>query len=68
MEFIIILIIYGLIIFLDLIPKFKKEEKKEAIVYSVIVLITFIILTLEIIGINFPGPSDLIKNIIKIFA
>jgi hypothetical protein len=68
MEKIVIAIaIYTLIIFIDLIPIFKKKNKKVDITYIVIILITFTIIFLDGIEIKVPSPSLFFKSVIDSF-
>lgn len=67
MEITIIIIMYFLIIWFDLMPLFKRGNKKEGIIYLTIAIITFVVLILNCIGIIVPSPATLIKYIIDLF-
>jgi uncharacterized membrane protein len=67
MEITIIIMLFLLILFIDVIAIFKKKNKKINIIYLVFYTITFIILMFDALGVNIPSPSMLIKNVIDSF-
>ncbi|HHT38562.1 MAG TPA: hypothetical protein GXZ95_04025 [Mollicutes bacterium] len=67
MNLAIVLIFYTFIIIFDFIPLIKKKLKKEIWIYSTILIITFIVILLDSIGINVPSPALLFKTIIESF-
>ncbi len=62
---VIILIIYILVLFIDMLPIFKNKDKVINTVYVVIYFFTFVVLLLDEFGIPIPSPSILIKNMIN---
>lgn len=63
METLIILVVFSLTIIFDLLP-FKKREKKQNIVYCVMLIVSFTVLFLDSVGVEIPSPSDPIKQLL----
>ena len=55
----------GLILALDLLPAVKKRPKKETAVYCLLLAAGFCVLLLYSLDVKVPGPSDLIRNVVK---
>ncbi len=65
----LILIVTGLIgltVVFDLLPGIKKRPKKESVVYCLLLCVGFIVLLLYSLGIKVSGPTEMIRNIVKI--
>lgn len=61
---IVLALFTGVIVF-DLAPKLKGQPKRNKIVYWVLMSISFIVLILFTFDIVLPGPSELIKSLVK---
>lgn len=59
-------IIYVFIITIDLIPIYKKENHRVIWFYSIVLLFTFIINSLNVSGYKIPSPAESIKNIVQL--
>ena len=55
---------YILLVVFELVGIFKSKDKKLIWIYSIILVITYAIHILFIIGIKIPSPAEPIKNII----
>jgi hypothetical protein len=60
----IIIILYLIVITTDFRIIVKGNNKKTIILYSIILLITFITMTLDSFNIKIPSPSIIIQNVI----
>ncbi len=63
--FIIIIIIYLIIGIVEMYPLYKKNQKKELILYSVLFFVAFVMSLLLSLGIEIPSPADGIEKIVK---
>ena len=61
---VIVVLFYLFIVLFDLIPIVKSGKKKESVVYSALLAVSFVVLILYNFDIKVPGPTELIKNII----
>jgi len=67
--FLLVIILYIIIIFLESIPLLKEKNRGKTIVYFSLIIFSMIISILISLGIQLPSPSNLIKNmIISIFG
>lgn len=60
----IIIIIYVFVTVLEYIPLIKKKNKGEIILYTVLLVVGLILLSLIAINIKLPNPTHLIKYIL----
>lgn len=67
-ELVMCTLFYILLVVFELIQIYRSKNKKLFWIYSIILIITYIIHILFIIGVKVPTPAEPIKNIIsKIF-
>lgn len=62
--FVLVILVYIIIGVIEIIPMVKKNQKKEIILYSVILMIAFIISLLLSIGVEIPSPAKAIEKIV----
>lgn len=55
---------YIAIVVFELLPMYKEKDKKLFWTYAIILIITYTIHLLVVIGIKLPSPADPIKNFI----
>ncbi len=60
----VVIFLYLVVAFFDYIPLIKKKEKKEFVVYTTFLIISFILLFLIAIDIVLPSPTNLIKYLL----
>lgn len=60
----VVIFLYLVVAFFDYIPLIKKKEKKEFVVYTTFLIISFILLFLITIDIVLPSPTNLIKYLL----
>lgn len=63
--FVLIILGYLIVGFVEIIPLIKKGRKKELILYSAIFLSAFVISLLLSLGVDLPSPATPIENAIK---
>lgn len=63
-EILIVIILYALIVFIDMMPIMKSKNKKLNITYMIVFAFTFIILFLDGLEVDIPSPSIVIKDFI----
>ena len=61
----IVVILYACVVVFDLVPLFKKGQKKEGWIYTVCFAVTFCVLILHTLGISVPSPAPLIEKTIR---
>ena len=61
-----VLVILGYIIigFIEIVPLYKKKQKKELILYSITFTIAFVMSVLLSLGIKIPSPAKPIEKIV----
>jgi len=61
-----VLVILGYIIigFIEIVPLYKKKQKKELILYSITFTITFVMSVLLSLGVKIPSPAKPIEKIV----
>lgn len=65
----IIIAVYAVIIYLDMIPIFKNKEKKKFYIYLVFMSFSLTLSILLALGVEFKNhPAEIIKNIVYRFA
>ena len=64
---IIFIIFYLSFLFIDLIPLKEKGKNRDFWLYSVMMLVSFMITTALSIGMTIPSPAKLIEKIIQMF-
>lgn len=64
--FIIVILIYLIICYFELIPIIKRKQKKEASFYLIAILLSFSVSLLLSFGIKIPSPLKYIKALILI--
>ncbi|WDV45278.1 hypothetical protein PV797_17375 [Clostridiaceae bacterium M8S5] len=64
--FLIVIIAYLIIGFLEIIPLYKKGDKKELIVYCSLLGIAFTISMLLSFGVDLPSPANGIRYIVEL--
>lgn len=65
MTFILVIGLYILIIGFDYIPLIKKKDKKEMFVYSIFLILSFVLIFLIILDVHLPSPTNFIKYLLK---
>ncbi|MDD2180876.1 MAG: hypothetical protein PHW32_00725 [Bacilli bacterium] len=65
MVLVIVIISYIFIIGFDYIPLIKSQNKKETIIYSTLLALSFVTLVLVVIGVKLPSPTKLIEYLLK---
>ena len=60
-----ILLVATVIIFVEVPPLLEKKQKKELIVFTIILIIGVTLSILRSFGINIPNPLDLLTFIFK---
>ncbi len=65
MQVMILILIYLFIIRFDLMVIIKREVKRDAIIYSLFLAISFIILMLVALDVTIPSPLIAMERIIK---
>lgn len=68
MVFSIIIIIYMFIIISEYIPLIKKSNKNEVRLYTSLLVISFILITLVTFNVKLPNPTNAIKSIVQLFT
>ncbi|MBF8984066.1 hypothetical protein IZY60_11005 [Lutibacter sp. B2] len=63
-----VLVILGYIIigFIEMVPLYKKKQKKELVLYSVTFTIAFGMSLLISVGVKIPSPAEPIKKIVLV--
>lgn len=61
----ILTIVFAVAVGIDFVPKLKKKQVKECVVYAVILLTAYIILLLAAFGIYTPSPLIPIQRAIE---
>lgn len=61
-----VLVILGYIIigFIEIVPLYKKKQKKELILYSITFTIAFVMSVLLSLGVKIPSPAKPIEKIV----
>ena len=67
MEIVFVSIIFIFIILLDYKPTWKDGNKKAILLYSVVLILSYVIIILRTKEFEIPSPTYLIENIIKSF-
>lgn len=62
--FVLIILAYIIIGIIEIVPMVKKKQKKELILYSVTLMIAFIISLLLSLGVDIPSPAKAIEKIV----
>lgn len=62
---IIVIISYIIIIFLDFIPIYKNNNKREIAVYSILLLFALVISILLSLKVKIPSPSEPIEKAVN---
>lgn len=67
-EAIIFLILYAILIFTDLVPVYKENNKKTIIFCTSVFIIAFVLQFLIVFGVELPRYADLFEIIVKSIA
>ncbi len=62
---VIVVGLVGVTLALDLLPAVKKRPKKETVIYCLLLAVGFCVLLLYSLDVKVPGPSELIRNVVK---
>lgn len=62
---VIIIIIYVLVVAFDYVPIIKQKNKGEIILYTSLLILSFILILLIAIEVKLPNPTNLIKYLLK---
>ncbi len=65
MSIIVVCLMYIFIIVYDLVPIFKNKTKREFMLYTLLLCISFILIFLILLDVKLPSPTNLIKLILK---
>lgn len=63
-----VIALFAGVVFLDYIPGRKSRKKKDNVVYTMLLTLSFIILLLFSVGVNVPSPSKAIHDVVKLIA
>lgn len=61
----LVVLVYGLIVLLDIVPIYKDKPKKDFWVSTSLLTVSFIITVLLSFGINIPSPAGPLKQLIN---
>ncbi|MBU3099157.1 MULTISPECIES: hypothetical protein [Clostridium] len=62
--FLLVIIFYLIIIFLETVPLLKEKNKGKTILYFTLIIFSMTISILLSLGVQLPSPSNIIKNIV----
>jgi len=62
---ILIIFMYGIIAFIELVPVYNKNQKKEVTAYMVLLSVALILSILIHFGVEIPSASKTIAKIVK---
>ena len=63
--FILVIIAYAIVGFIEIMPLIKKKKKKELILYSITFISAFVISILLSLGVEIPSPAKPIASMVK---
>lgn len=63
--FILVILAYAVIGFIEIVPLVKRKQKKEVILYSVTFSCAFILSLLLSLGVDIPSPARPIERVVK---
>jgi hypothetical protein len=61
----LVISIYFIIAFIEIVPLYKKKQKKELLVYMTLLSVALILSILMCFGVEFPSASRIIAKIVK---
>jgi len=61
----LIILVYFVIALLEVIPLYKKKQKKEVLAYSLLLSLALILSILISLGVELPSASRIIEKIVK---
>ena len=64
MMFVLVILVYALIGFIEIVPLVKKKQRKELVLYSVTFGLAFIISLLLSLGVKIPSPAKPIERLV----
>jgi hypothetical protein len=62
---VIVIMLYAFVILFDFIPRRKERPVIAVVVYCAIMAVSFMVLILYSLGIQVPGPSEAIENMVN---
>lgn len=65
---IIVILVYLTLTFFEIVPMYKKNQKKELWLYSITMTFSFAVSMLLTAGVKLPKPSDYIEKLILLFT
>lgn len=65
---VIVVLLYGIVVSLDFLPKIRHHPKKDSLIYCTLLSVSFLILLLFSLDITIPGPTDTIKRLVQTFT
>ncbi|MCG8500524.1 MAG: hypothetical protein MJB12_08985 [Firmicutes bacterium] len=64
MMFVLVILAYALIGFIEIVPLVQKKQRKELVLYSVTFGLAFIISLLLSLGVKIPSPARPIERLV----
>lgn len=61
----ILIFIYGFIAFIEIVPLYKKRQKKESLAYMLLISVALVLSLLIQGGASLPSASKIIEKIVK---
>jgi len=62
---VIVIMLYALVILFDFIPHRKERPVIAGVIYCAMMAVSFVVLILYSLGIQVPGPSEAIENMVN---